>query len=104
MNLKKILEIGILNTLRLNFHYYPLKQAIKLPIIASKYVRIRQLAGKITHLQPKTASIRLGFDSVGIFDNKKSRSIWQLSKNSEIIIKDRLLFGNGFKLSMGVSY
>ncbi|MDE6697157.1 MAG: acyltransferase [Muribaculaceae bacterium] len=100
MKIKKIFEIGLINTFRLNFHYYPLKQAIKFPIIASRHLRIRQLEGKITHLQQKTASVRLGFDTLGIFDNKKSRSIWEVSRNSEIVIKDRIAFGNGFKLSM----
>ena len=101
MRLRKILEIGIINTLRLNLYYYPLSEALKFPILASRHLRIRQLGGTLKHLNPKTASIRLGFDSVGIFDNKKMRSIWEISNESKIIIKGSLSFGNGFKLSVG---
>lgn len=98
MKFKYLLEVGLINTLRLNFYYYPIKLALQFPIIASRHLRIRSLRGKITHLRPTTASVILGFDTIGIFDNKKSRSIWQVSQDAEIIIKDKMSFGNGFKL------
>ncbi len=68
-------EISIFKTLYLNFKYLKFGEAIKLPIICSKHVRIRQASGKIIIKKPTRGCIRFGFDNVGIFDNKKSRSI-----------------------------
>lgn len=43
--------------------------------------------------------MRLGFDNVGVFDNKKSRSIWEV-RNGTVEFKGGARFGNGFKISV----
>ena len=80
--MKKVLKfIGAFNwkTLFLNIKYLPLKQAMRFPILCSSKCRIRRGKGKAFILGPiRTGMIRIGFDSVGIFDNKRSRSIWEV--------------------------
>lgn len=94
-------EIGIFKTLYLNFKYLKFREALKLPILCSKYVRLRRTSGKITIEKPSTGCIRFGMDSVGIFDNRKSRSIIEISDGSELIFKGKAGFGNGFKMCLG---
>lgn len=97
----KFKEIGIINTIRLNFHYLKFNQAIKFPILASKNLRIREIKGNIIIEKPHFGCIKLGFDSLGIFDNKNSRSIIEIGDRSKLIFKGSASFGNGFKLSIG---
>lgn len=94
-------EISWIKTLRLNFHYLHIKDAIKLPILVSRHLRIKSMNGSVKiRKKISTGLIRLGFDTVGIFDNKKSRSIWELS-DGEIEFFGKAEFGNGFKISVG---
>lgn len=101
VNIKKICEISLLKTIYLNFKYFSLKIAIRFPIIASRRLRIRSAKGKIIlNGAPKTGRIQLGFDNVGIFDNRRSRSIWEVNDGS-IIFNGHAVFGNGFKVCVG---
>ena len=43
--------------------------------------------------------IRIGWDSVGIFDNKRSRSIWQVA--GKVVFNGRCFLGHGCKISVG---
>ena len=45
--------------------------------------------------------IRIGLDSVGIFDNKKSRSIWQVQGGGNVIFDGNCFIGHGCKISVG---
>lgn len=97
--LSKLWDICCFNTLYFNFKYLPIKQAIKLPILVSRRVRIRIASGSITIKGTiTTGMIRVGMDSVGIFDNIKSRSIWQVQGN--IIFHGRCFLGHGCKISV----
>ncbi len=40
-------EFGLINTIRPNFNYLPFRKAIRLPILASRHLRIRELNGSI---------------------------------------------------------
>lgn len=76
-------------TIWFNFKYLPWKNAVKFPIIVSRHTRIRSLKGTLlidALITP--AMVKIGFDGVGIFDNKRSRSIWQ--NNGCVIIKGKL--------------
>ena len=97
--LRLLWDVCCFNTLRLNFKYLPFCQAVRLPIWASRRVRIRKAGGKVTINCPiKTGMIRLGLDGVGIFDNKRSRSIWQVS--GDVVFNGRCFIGHGSKLSV----
>jgi hypothetical protein len=46
-----------------------------------------------------TADIRIGFGEVGIFDQHRSRTIWQVS--GEVVFKGKCSIGHGSKISVG---
>ena len=92
-------DICCFNTIYLNFRYLPFKQAIKFPILVSRRVRIRAAKGSITINGTKwLGMIRIGMDSVGIFDNVKSRFIWQVYGN--VIFNGSCFLGHGCKISV----
>lgn len=96
----KILQKINLKTIFFNFKYLPIKQAIKLPILISRKVYLREISGKILIKGPiRPGLIQLGYGNIGIFDNKKSRSIWEVS--GTVIFKGRANIGHGSKISVG---
>ncbi len=105
MNLQRFLfylkEIGIYKTLFLNFRCLPFRKALRFPILCSRHVRIRCCDGRVVLEGFSTGIVRLGFDSVGVFDNKKSRSILEVGKGAVVTFKGKANLGNGFKLSIG---
>lgn len=99
-NLTKLFFRVILRTLYFNFKVLPLKQAIKLPIFLSRKVYLRKISGKIVlegDVYP--GMVRIGFNDVGIFDNKVSRTI--LTIFGTLIFKGEADIGHGSKLSVG---
>ena len=71
---------SILKTLRFNFHYFPLKTALKLPVVVSHRTFLRELHGKVELPEKvETAMVKIGFGDVGHYDRKRSRGIWQVS-------------------------
>lgn len=60
-------KLDWISTLRFNFHYFRLKDAIKIPVFLYK-TKIVSLKGKVTLAQPiKTGMIKLGMPIVPIF-------------------------------------
>lgn len=93
-----IVEALNFKTLRFNFKYLPFKQAVKLPILVSRNCRLRRLDGKVIIRTDNiyTGMIKIGFDGISIFDNKKSRSIWQVS--GTVIFEGKTSIGHGSKI------
>lgn len=88
-----------LKSIYFNFKYLSFKKAIKLPILISKKVYLRKTGGEIKIDSPiKTGMIQIGYGNIGIFDKKKSRSIWQVS--GRIVFKGKAHFGHGSKISV----
>lgn len=100
--MKRALKIlGRINfkTIYFNLKYLPLKDALKFPILVSRHVYLRKMKGKITidsALQP--GMILIGFGKVGIFDNRKSRSIWHVA--GDVVFKGTAHIGNGSEISV----
>lgn len=87
------------NTLLFNFKYFPIRQAIHFPIWVSRRVRIRKLGGNvIINGDVRFGMIRIGLDGVGIFDNKRSRSIWQV--DGDVVFSGNCDIGHGCKISV----
>lgn len=98
----KLLSKINFKTIYFNLKYFPLRQAIKLPVLVSGKVYLRKTSGKIKIDCPiRTGLILLGYENVGIFDDKKSRSIWEVS--GEVIFKGKCNIGHGSKISVGNS-
>ena len=88
-----------LKTLYINFKYLPLKQAILLPIWISHKCYLLKVSGKIDiGGKITTGMIQIGYGEVGIFDRKRSRSVFELE--GKIIFKGRAFIGQGCKLSI----
>lgn len=98
-SLKHLSRISI-KTLYFNFKYLPFKQAVKLPIFVSKNLCLHQTAGSVILDCPiQTGLVRIGFGDIGIFDSKRSRSIWNVS--GTVIFKGKTRIGHGSKISVG---
>ncbi len=97
-----LFRLGWFKTLYFNFRYLPFSQAIKLPVLLARTTYLRELKGKIQFNIPiKTGLVKIGFGQVGIFDQKKSRSIWEVSENGLVVFNGSCHLGHGSKLSVG---
>lgn len=91
--------LSLPKTLRFNFHYFPLKTALKLPVFVSHRTFLRELHGKIMLPEKvNTSMIKIGFGDVGHYDRKRSRSIWQVS--GTVAFGGKASIGHGSKLSV----
>lgn len=107
MKIKKYISIifeiilGLPKSIYINLKYLPLSQAIKMPIIVSKYCDLIECSGKlkIENNNIRTGMILIGIGNVGIFNKKSNRSSVELSKESETIFKGKARLGNGVAIS-----
>ena len=103
---------SIPKTLRFNLHYFPLKRALKLPVVVSHRTYLRELHGKVELSEKvETAMVKIGFGDVGHYDRKRSRGIWQVSgtvtfggkasigHGSKISVRGNLCLGDGFNMT-----
>ena len=90
---------SIPKTLRFNLHYFPLKTALKLPVVVSHRTYLRELHGKVELPENvETAMIKIGFGDVGHYDRKRSRTIWQVS--GTVSFGGKASIGHGSKISV----
>lgn len=85
-----------------SIHYFPFKEAIKLPILVRYNTRLIAIRGliKINKSEKvKTGMLSIGFGNVGIFDKKYERSIWEVT--GCIKLKGKAAFGHGCRLCVG---
>ena len=90
---------SIPKTLRFNLHYFPVKTALKLPVVVSHRTFLRELHGRV-ELPEKVerAMIKIGFGDVGHYDRKRSRTIWQVS--GTVSFGGKASIGHGSKISV----
>ena len=97
--LKRLWDVLNTKTVYFNFKYLPFSQAIKFPILISRRCRIRKAQGSIRIESPvRFGMISIGRDGVGIFDNKRSRSIWQVA--GTVVFEGDATIGHGCKISV----
>ena len=82
-----------------NFHYLPLRQAVKLPILLYK-PRFLELKGtvRIEDDNIRTGMIKLGFPTVSLYPNS---GIMFENHGGEIVFKGRTKIGNASSISIG---
>lgn len=100
---KFITFIKVINfkTICFNLKYFPLKTAFKLPVVISGNVLLLKMDGKVSIDAPiSTGMIKIGFGDIGIFDKKRSKSIWQVS-GGNVFFKGNAIIGHGCKISIG---
>ena len=95
---KKILSIP--KSFWVSSHFFPLKEAIKLPVFVRYNTKIQSLKGtiKIKSGGVNTAMLRVGFGGVGIYDKKYSRTI--LTIKGTVVLNGRATLGHGSVLSV----
>ena len=90
---------SIPKTLCFNLHYFPLKTALKLPVVVSHRTYLRELHGKVELPEKvETAMVKIGFGDVGHYDRKRSRGIWQVS--GTVTFGGKASIGHGSKISV----
>ncbi len=92
--------LGLPKTILFNLWYFPLKHAIRLPVYVSHRVWLMELSGKVKISDIRTGAIKIGFGDIGIFDQHRSRTIWQVSETGIVEFKGKAHIGHGSKLSV----
>jgi acetyltransferase-like isoleucine patch superfamily enzyme len=92
--------LGLPKTILFNFRYFPLRHAIRLPVFVSHRVWLMDLSGKVKISDIQTGAVKIGFGNVGIFDQHRSRTIWQVSDSGVVEFKGKAKIGHGSKISV----
>lgn len=97
----KILSLP--KTVFFNLYYFPIKEAIKLPVFVSYKCRVASLGNRnAIHLKHiTTGAIRIGVSegSFGIGNN--DISFWKIDRGGGIYVEDKCYFGRGCRISVG---
>lgn len=94
-------KLSIWKTLRFNFHYFPLKEAIRIPVYIYRGVRLKSMKGCIDLDFPdiRTGSIRIGKEYYG-FQNRHHQTIWE-QLGGTVIFGNRITIGKGTFITIG---
>lgn len=91
---RRFFRTSWLKSIYLNFTMLPFKQAIKLPIIVTKYTYFYSLSGKIHLTSPaKFGMIRMGYFGEDVITPKDARTLLQIE--GEMNIAENVHFGCG---------
>lgn len=98
--MKKIFDYlsGLPKSLYINFRLCKFSDAIKLPIIVSRKVKLVSLKGKATFEKVRPGIVRIGFGSVETVDFQHERTVLFIRGN--IHFKGKAKIGKGSKISI----
>ena len=92
--------INFWKTLYFNFHYFPFKVAIKIPVLIHYRTKLFILKGNIIIDSPiSTGMIKIGSHGLGTQDGRYSRTIWQVE--GTLLVSGKTNIGRGSKISIG---
>ena len=74
---------------------------MRLPVLVARNYALTELRGKVRVANPRPGCVRLGYSSVGIFDKRYDRGIWQCS--GEVDFEGDAAFAQGSKISVGAN-
>ena len=98
--LKQLRKVNPWKTLYFNFHYFPLKIAIRIPIFIYWRTFLYKMSGRIIIDAPlSTGMVKLGQHGLGTQDPYFSRTMWE--SDGIVIIKGKTFIGRGTKISVG---
>ena len=90
---------NFLASLRYSFHYFPFREAVRLPILVAWGCRAVKMGGKITReCDVATGLLRLGYSGIGTQDCRRTRTLWQVT--GEIVVRGKVGFGKGSRISV----
>jgi acetyltransferase-like isoleucine patch superfamily enzyme len=99
MTFKRMLKINWLYSLYFNFHYLPLKQAIKLPVVLFKPTLLKCKGEVIIENENiRTGMIHLGEHLVSLYP--KAGIIWE-NHGGQVIFKGNCIIGSSSSISVG---
>lgn len=78
---KKFLKISIINTIRINFHYFGWKGVKNQYILCSRNVKLQNIRGGVTVKKKYRGVVRIGFGEVQGHDNRYDRNIIDIRGN-----------------------
>lgn len=100
MRTKEFLRKINLKSIYFNLKYFPLRTALKFPVLVSSNIRLKTVEGKVTiEGKIKKGMIKIGYGDMGLFDRKTSKGIWENS--GSIVFKGQAQIGQGSKLCVG---
>ena len=98
--IKLLKHVNLWKTVYFNFHYFPFKTAIKMPVLIYWRSELFRMRGKIIIDTPVTTGmVKFGAHDLGTIDLLFSRTMWEVL--GTIIIKGEVRIGRGSKISVG---
>lgn len=92
-------NVNIWKTIWFNFHYFPLKIAIRFPFLIYYRTLLRKMGGKIVIQAPvRTGMVKFGAHYVKIHDPFYSRTIWDVE--GTLVVKGQTTIGRGCKINV----
>jgi acetyltransferase-like isoleucine patch superfamily enzyme len=87
-------------TIRFNLHYFPVRTAVRLPVLLHRGVSLRTLCGSVKIEGPvHRGMVTIGWRQGDSFDDKRSRTIW--NNLGTITFRGAVTLGAGCELSVG---
>lgn len=94
MMYKTFFEVSWLKTIYFNLRYFPIKQAVMLPVFIYKHTDLYETKGKIIiDCSIKTGIVKVGVPECYTLDMKNKRTKWKV--NGIVKISGKLIIGNG---------
>jgi carbonic anhydrase/acetyltransferase-like protein (isoleucine patch superfamily) len=92
--------LALPKSLYFNLRYLRFRDALRLPIIVSHRVWLFRARGTVRIAAPLAfGMVKIGFGEVSIFDQWKSRAIWEVT--GDVVFNGRCSLGHGSKISVG---
>ena len=104
MNINKIIKVfkkvNLLKTLYFNFHYFPFKIAVRLPVFIFWRSELYKMKGTILiNAHISTGMLKFGCHGLGTQDLFYSRTMWEVY--GTLILDGKANIGRGSKISIG---
>lgn len=92
---KMIFHVSLMKTLYFNVYYFPIKQAIKLPVLVGRKMKLKNMGARtsvrINCEKIKTGMVHLGLP-YGSFDKFSGYGYWSVSPNGKVTFGDNNRF------------
>jgi acetyltransferase-like isoleucine patch superfamily enzyme len=88
--------LALPKTLYFNFHYLPVRDALRLPFIVAHTVSLADTRGRVSVENPRPGMIRLGVVSNTVFEGSGPPLVWAVTGN--IVFKGKADIGPGVRL------
>ncbi len=88
-------------SLLFNLRYFPLMQAIRLPVLVSCHVKLMEMGGAVTVASNRFGHVKLGFQGSEVFPADGARGVWSLANPGRVSFGKNVQFGPGIRVHSG---